>query len=85
MDEDKILDRWVRSSNVGFDGQLCGMDRFEILELLLMEHPAPLSDELTKLWTLPPSESCELLTDSMLDMADEHDSLSPLKFRKNLL
>ena len=49
-----------------------------------MEHPAPLSDELTKLCTLPP-ESLELLTDSMLDMAEEQDSLSALKFNGNLL
>ena len=58
------------------------MDRLE-LELLLMEHPAPLSEELTRLCTLPPE--LELRTDSMLDMADEQDSLSPLKFKKNRL
>ena len=46
--------------------------------------PAPLSDELIKLWTLLPAE-LELRTDSKLDMAEEQDSLSPLlKLRKNL-
>lgn len=43
--------------------------------------PAPLSDELTKLATLP----SELLTDSKLDIAEEQDSLSPLMLRMNLL
>ena len=56
-------------------GLLTGKLRFELL-LVLIEHPAPLSDELTKLWTLPPE--AELLTDSILDMADEQDSLSAL-------
>lgn len=78
--EDKMLDRWVLSSRIGL--LEAGKLKLELL-LVLIEHPAPLSDELTKLWTLPPE--LELLTDSMLDMAEEQDSLSALKFNGNLL
>ena len=78
--EDKMLDRWVLSSRIG--RLEAGKLKLELL-LVLIEHPAPLSDELTKLWTLPPE--FELLTDSMLDIAEEQDSLSALKFNGNLL
>ena len=78
--EDKMLERWVLSSRIGL--LEAGKLKLELL-LVLIEHPAPLSDELTKLWTLPPE--LELLTDSMLDMAEEQDSLSALKFNGNLL
>ena len=53
LDEDKIMfDRWVLSSSFGLLWQ--GMERLELLwhELILLI-PAPLSDELTKLATLP--------------------------------
>ncbi len=87
LDEDRMLDLCVRNSRVGFarpliprpEAAVKGMERSELL-CELMEHPAPDSDELTRLWTL---SELELLTDSMELMADEQDSLSPLKLWKN--
>ena len=58
--------------------------RLPACELMEDEHaPAPLSEELIMLCI--PSEVEQLLTDSMLDMLDEHEPLSSAEYWKKAL